>query len=246
MSNLFLQDAERVEEATESAVKSLEKVQRTLKKDIVRLYKAGQGIEAIDYATQLNSVNGILVDAGYYEFGGQYYTDEFQSYLNSANKVYKKIYPGEFRLQAQTLEEFNLLRDAAERRFTSLGAEYANRATERLVSMQFGGVPLDVAGGVLADNTDTFFNQYVKTWVRTSSSDFHSGVTQKIGVELGAKKWVYDGVLDDATRRICERYRGKSKTREEWESIPNGQTGSMWDGRGGWNCRHRFYPEFAE
>jgi len=65
--------------------------------------------------------------------------------------------------------------------------------------------------------------------------DFFKGIeTKKI------KRYIYAGVRDSKNRDVCANYVGKIKTEEQWKSISNHQNGSMWDNRGGWNCRHYF------
>jgi len=54
------------------------------------------------------------------------------------------------------------------------------------------------------------------------------------------KKYIYAGVTDGKNRPVCSRYIGQIKTEAEWRWIPNGQNGSLWDNRGGYNCRHFF------
>ena len=54
------------------------------------------------------------------------------------------------------------------------------------------------------------------------------------------KRYIYAGVRDGKNRDVCSRYIGQIKTEAEWRAISNGQNGSMWDNRGGWNCRHMF------
>ena len=54
------------------------------------------------------------------------------------------------------------------------------------------------------------------------------------------KRYIYAGVADGKNRPVCSRYIGQIKTEAQWRKIPNGQNGSMWDNRGGYNCRHFF------
>ncbi len=54
------------------------------------------------------------------------------------------------------------------------------------------------------------------------------------------KYYEYVGPDDDITRPFCDRYVGEQKTEAQWKALDNGQIGSAWDSKGGYNCRHYF------
>jgi hypothetical protein len=54
------------------------------------------------------------------------------------------------------------------------------------------------------------------------------------------KRFIYAGVADGKNRPVCSRYIGKINTEAGWRKISNHQNGSIWDNRGGYNCRHFF------
>lgn len=85
-----------------------------------------------------------------------------------------------------------------------------------------------------------------KTIATTNYMAIHNMVNKRIGMRMGAKKWLYKGTLIPESRPFCVARAGKVFTTEEvngWNALSwAGKAGNAWTNCGGWNCRHTLRP----
>ena len=79
---------------------------------------------------------------------------------------------------------------------------------------------------------------YARTAANRNAQMYLNIQAEKAGIE----KFLYVGPVDDKTRAFCLDLVGNVYTKDELESMDNGQTGMVMTERGGWNCRHQSDP----
>ena len=138
-----------------------------------------------------------------------------------------------------------------------LGQEASMRVADVVSSMTLGGSSavalMDALRGAITGDYAWgqgrgLYSWHAGTYVRTELMrvirEFVAAQADRDGVSL----FMYVGPLDSKTRPFCARVMlGKMVySREEIDSMDNGQTGDVMTDGGGYNCRHSWMPVTAE
>jgi len=101
-----------------------------------------------------------------------------------------------------------------------------------------------------ADRRGNNMRRYAKQMVHDSLMQFDASVTYQAGKDAGADKWKYQGTQVEDSRDFCVRNIDRVFTEDEINTIWSTEA---WEGkaagdpfivRGGYNCRHHFFPVF--
>jgi hypothetical protein len=120
--------------------------------------------------------------------------------------------------------------------------KYAGDLKQTVANYALGGDPVDLQE-VLAELPKRTASGIIAE-VDTSLSGINRTLTVKKAVETFGDKVLFEyfGPSDGLTRPFCKKYLGQRLTKEQIQSIDNGQGLDPLLYGGGWNCRHQWRP----
>lgn len=211
-------------------------------------------VRGLEAATILGGIESALIEAGLQE---QLAGIE-RIYGNKLKDVRTQLRTNGFAGEVLTAEDFQL----AETLITFDTTKVANRITEYVDDVSttlMRGVILGEVSDfsvIQSDFGDSLISD-LESEMSTLTSGFYQTVVGKKADDLGLNLYLYVGPEDAVTRKFCQQVLDGSPegvssrkvpiySREEIDSMDNGQGLPVFPYRGGYRCRHQWTPVSAE
>lgn len=139
------------------------------------------------------------------------------------------------------VEMIESLNDLGATRWMVLGEDMALATRRVVLESAVGGADLDGVIGLLREELDRTQIEAVRdarTMLNTYSRTAQDGLAKRAGIDT----FLYVGPVDAITRDFCRPLVGKVLTREQVQSLDNGQLGNPLRTGGGHQCRHTWAP----
>ncbi len=181
-------------------------------------------------------------------FGEKEYRDATKGLMARADELlaYHKDIADAYGPKAQfagtSIPSIKILKDAMTREFAGLAIEQSRIIGKQLDLMVMSGQPVTKATKAIAQQLDTKFAPYAKTYAETSLAIYDRLVTADTYPTEADSEYMYAGPLDDLCRDFCRDLVGKVFTYSEIEAMDNGQLPDVFITGGGYNCRHQWLP----
>lgn len=202
------------------------------------------------YASQTSAIESIIVGAEYREMVTAY-VNSYRRLAQLTSEVIKKgLIDEAFATVPKEYIEFLIERDGAYF-IDILGSEAVRKIDDVVFEMSIGGYSRgamlgELKGAITGDypwaGKRGLYEWHAGTYARTAANRNAQMYLNIQAEKAGIEKFLYVGPVDDKTRAFCLDLVGNVYTKDELESMDNGQTGMVMTERGGWNCRHQSDP----
>ena len=233
----------KIDKDLENLISGLEKVYHEAERKLIKLlsnYK-GDTIDASFALQNKRNIENILTESGYYEVVEDF-VSEFSQTLKTIKAEYEllSIKPklseaGKISIQALN----NVSIDA----FALYERDVAQTIYNGILRTALTNVPLteaiSAAQALLQDLSQA---GKIRTIAETKYMEFIRGTEAIIAKDAGYNRFLYAGPIDDKIRPFCLDRVYKIYTRDEIDSMNNGQIDEVFISGGGYNCRHKWIP----
>lgn len=185
----------------------------------------------------------VLEESGYYQLVTEYVDQSFDDIYDDVLKGFEAGGITTAFTQSD-LQNIQVLKNMHKQFFVKLGDDIGLTVKKNLYNYALSNASMEqMAINIRNDIQDSGLAKYSKTYARTAITEYQQEVINSRSQDIDGV-WIYEGVVDDATRPFCRRLMGDNNyytdsQKSRLEGDPDRE----------FNCRHRFYlvsKEWAE
>lgn len=231
--------------------KMFDVIEELLKKELQSLQRQGKNLtpqKFVDFLMRAENYKNIQNKVN--NTASSFLNQFFSQYKNQISAL-QKTYGVEFN-SVEIEKYFDTMKNLVSKNTNVLSLFTQNKSQLQALAFSNEAILFNTQIDVYTKFISTQFNKTIgqsKTILRTSQKATFNNIRQEYYKKLniqGEKKYIYLGPDDSLTRDICSQYLNQIKTQKQWEAIPNGQIGNLWNMQGGYNCRHMLMLVFDE
>jgi hypothetical protein len=235
--NISLNAINSVRRIEDDFIKRMATTNRLLERRLTSLLQ--EGSDVVDVALARSQVEQILIESGYFETTGNLVNQGYQQAIEQSYKQYQDLYSKSFQFSEVSLQRLNSLKQLDLNQFNGLSQTAIDRANRLFVDIQFGAINKQQAVELLQNKVVDTLQHHASTWISTGMSGIYREANVALAEDNGITDYEYVGPFDSLTRPFCKKHIGEVKTKDEWDSLDNGQIAPVSQFAGGFNCRHQ-------